>query len=411
MRMAYLSASQIDRKKGSHKMNIQPFTIAVPQETLDDLHERLAHTRWPDEAENTSWNYGTNLSYLQELVDYWQHSYDWRAQEAQLNQFAQFRAQVDGQHIHFIHEHGKGPNPTPLLLIHGWPDSFYRFHKIIPLLTDPESYGGNPADSFDVIVPSLPGFGFSDRPNFPGGMKSLRSASMLSKLMTEVLGHQRYAVSGGDIGGRVARLLALAHLEQVLGIHLTDIGFPREITFPPEVPNPSPAEGRFLGSVGMWFFQEGAYASLQTTKPQTISYALSDSPVGLAGWIVEKFRAWSDCDGEIEKSYTKDELLTNIMIYWVTGTISSSARLYLEDAFQSAPQLSVGQYIEVPAGVATFSKDLTYPPRELGERFLHVARWTEMPRGGHFAALEEPELLAEDLRSFFRPLRSAMANE
>ena len=386
-------------------MNIQPFTIDIPQETLDDLRGRLANTLWPDEAEHTGWNYGTNMGYLKELVEYWQHSYDWRAQEAKLNQFAQFRADIDGQNIHFLHVRGKGPNPTPLLLLHGYPDSFYRFHKIIPLLTDPESIGRSPLDSCDVIVPSLPGFGFSDRPNFPGGMKSLRSVELLSKLMTEGLGYQRYAVGGGDIGGRVARLLALAHPEQVLGIHLTDIGFPREITFPPEVPNPSPAEGRFLGSVGMWFFQEGAYAALQTTKPQTISYALSDSPVGLAGWIIEKFRAWSDCDGEIEKSYTKDELLTNLMIYWVTGTISSSARLYHEDAFQSAPQLSVGQYIEVPAGVATFPKDLTYPPRELGERFLRVVRWTEMPRGGHFAALEEPELYTKDVQAFVSELR------
>ena len=386
-------------------MNIQPFTIGIPQETLDDLRGRLANTLWPDEAEHTGWNYGTNMGYLKELVEYWQHSYDWRAQEAKLNQFAQFRADIDGQNIHFLHVRGKGPNPTPLLLLHGYPDSFYRFHKIIPLLTDPESIGRSPLDSFDVIVPSLPGFGFSDRPNFPGGMKSLRSVELLSKLMTEGLGYQRYAVAGGDVGGRVTRLLALAHPEQVLGIHLTDIGFPRDITFPPEVPNPSPAEGRFLGSVGMWFFQEGAYAALQTTKPQTISYALSDSPVGLAGWIIEKFRAWSDCDGEIEKSYTKDELLTNLMIYWATGTISSSARLYHEDAFQSAPQLSVGQYIEVPAGVATFPKDLTYPPRELGERFLRVVRWTEMPRGGHFAALEEPELYAKDVQAFVSELR------
>ena len=392
-------------------MSIQPFTIAVPQTTLDDLHARLAATRWPEEAERADWNYGTNQGYLQELVEYWQHLYDWRTQEARLNQFAQFRAQVDGQHIHFIHVRGKGPNPTPLLLIHGYPDSFYRFHKIIPLLTDPESVGGNPLDSFDVIVPSLPGFGFSDRPSFPGGMKSLRAAELLSKLMSKVLGYQRYAVGGGDIGGRVTRLLALAHPEQVLGIHLTDIGFPQEIAFPPEVPNPSPAEGRFLGSVGMWFFQEGAYGALLSTKPQTISYPLSDSPVGLAGWIVEKFRAWSDCDGEIERRFSKDELLTNIMMYWVTGTISSSVRLYHEDAFQSAPQLSVGQYIEVPAGVATFPKDLTYPPRELGERFLRVARWTEMPRGGHFAALEEPELLAEDIRTFFHALRFARADE
>ena len=387
-------------------MSIQPFTIAVPQTTLDDLHERLARTRWPDEAEHAGWNYGTNLGYLKELVDYWQHSYDWHAQEEKLNQFAQFRADIDGQNIHFIHVRGKGPNPTPLLLIHGWPDSFYRFHKVNPLLTDPASFGGNAEHAFDVIVPSLPGFGFSDRPHFPGGMKSLRSAELLSKLMTEVLGYQHYVVSGGDVGGRVARLLALAHPDQVSGMHLTDIGFPREITFPPDVPNPSPAEGRFLGSVGMWFFQEGAYAALQSTKPQTISYALSDSPVGLASWIVEKFRAWSDCDGEIEKKLTKDELLTNIMLYWVTGTISSSARLYLEDAFQSVPQLSVGQYIEVPAGVATFPKDLTYPPRELGERFLRVARWTEMPRGGHFAALEEPELYAKDVQEFVRQLRA-----
>ncbi|MDQ2716365.1 MAG: epoxide hydrolase [Chloroflexota bacterium] len=387
-------------------MSIQPFTIAISQATLDDLRERLARTRWPDEAEHAGWNYGTNLDYLKELVDYWQHSYNWRTQEAKLNQFAQFRAEIDGSRLHFLHVRGKGPHPTPLLLIHGWPDSFYRFHKIISLLTDPESVGGNPLDSFDVIVPSLPGFGFSDRPHFPGGMKSLRAASLLSTLMTEVLGYKRYAVGGGDIGSRVTRLLALAHPEQVLGIHLTDIGFPREIAFPPDVPNPSPAEGRFLGSVGMWFFQEGAYAALQTTKPQTISYALSDSPVGVAGWIVEKFRAWSDCDGEIEKSYTKDELLTNLMIYWATGTISSSVRLYHEDGLQSAPQLSVGQYIEVPAGVATFPKDLTYPPRELGERFLRVARWTEMPRGGHFAALEVPELLAEDIRAFLLPLRS-----
>ena len=387
-------------------MSIQSFEIAIPQATLDDLLARLAHTRWPDEVEGAGWDYGTNLQYMKELTDYWQHTYNWRKQEAELNTFAQFKAEVDGIGIHFIHIRGKGPNPTPLLLLHGWPDSFYRFHKIIPLLTDPASYGGNPEDSFDVIVPSLPGFGFSDRPNFPGGVKSLRTAELLSKLMTEGLGYARYAVSGGDIGSRVTRLLALAHPEQVLGIHLTDIGFPREIAFPPDVPNPSPAEARFLGSVGMWFFQEGAYAALQTTKPQTISYALSDSPAGLAAWIVEKFRAWSDCNGEIEKSYTKDELLTNIMIYWVTETISSSARLYHEDGLQSAPQLSVGQYIEVPAGVATFPKDLTLPPRELGERFLRVERWTEMPRGGHFAALEEPELLVEDMRSFFHDLKA-----
>jgi pimeloyl-ACP methyl ester carboxylesterase len=390
--------------EGEMFMSVQSFTIANPQVTLDDLRERLARTRWPDAAEGASWNSGTSLAYMKELVHYWQHQYDWRSQEAALNQFAQFKTEVDGQGLHFLYERGKGPNPIPLLLIHGWPDSFYRFHKIIPMLTDPERFGGDPQISFDVIVPSLPGFGFSDRPG-EGGMKSIRSADLLARLMHEELGYQQFAAAGGDIGSRVARLMALAHPEWLIGIHLTDIGFPREAAFPPEVPNPSPVEQQFLGSVQGWFFQEGAYAMLQTTKPQTISYPLNDSPVGLAAWIVEKFRAWSDCDGDIEKSYTKDELLTNNMLYWVTETISSSARLYREDGLQTAPQLKAGQYIEVPAGVATFPKDLTVPPRELGERFLRIKHWTKMPRGGHFAALEEPELLAEDLRAFFRPFR------
>jgi pimeloyl-ACP methyl ester carboxylesterase len=384
-------------------MGIQPFQVNIPQATLDDLRERLARTRWPDEVEGAGWDYGTNLQYMKEFVDYWQHKFDWRKQEAKLNQFAQFRAEVDGVGIHFIHERGKGPNPTPILLIHGWPDSFYRMYKIIPLLTDPARYGGGPADSFDVIVPSLPGFGFSDRPNAVG-MRSTRAAELLAQLMTDVLGYKRFAAAGGDIGSRVARLLALAHPESLVGIHLTDVGFPGEIAFPPDLSNPSAAEQQFLGSVQGWFMQEGAYALLQSTKPQTLAYGLNDSPVGLAGWIVEKFRAWSDCGGDIEQRFSKDELITNIMIYWVTETISSTTRLYYEDA-HTAPQLKLGQYIEVPAGVATFPKDLTLPPRELGERFLRIKRWTEMPRGGHFAALEEPELLAEDMRAFFHDLK------
>jgi pimeloyl-ACP methyl ester carboxylesterase len=385
-------------------MSIQSFKIAVPQATLDDLRARLAHTRWPDEVEGAGWAYGTNLQYMEEFTDYWQYQYDWRKHEAELNTFAQFKAEVDGVRIHFIHERGIGPNPTPIILLHGWPDSFYRMHKIIPLLTDPASYGGNPADSFDVIVPSLPGFGFSDRPR-ERGATSLRTAEILTQLMTDMLGYKHFAAAGGDIGGRVTRLLALAHPESLIGIHLTDVGFPREIAFPPDVSNPSAAEQQFLGSVQRWFMQESAYAMLQSTKPQTLGYGLNDSPVGLAAWIVEKFRAWSDCGGDIEQRFSKDELLTNIMIYWVTGTISSSARLYYEDS-HAAPQLKQGHYIEVPAGVATFPKDLTLPPRELGERFLRVMRWTEMPRGGHFAALEEPRLLVEDMSAFFHELKA-----
>ncbi|OLB59803.1 MAG: multidrug MFS transporter, partial [Ktedonobacter sp. 13_2_20CM_2_54_8] len=279
-------------------MSIQPFTINIPQATLEDLRERLARTRWPDEVEGAGWDYGTNVGYLKELVDYWQHTFDWRAQEAKLNQYAQFRADIDGVGIHFIHERGKGPDPTPLLLLHGWPDSFYRYHKVIPRLSDPASYGGNPADSFDVIVPSLPGFGFSDRPSARGAT-SIRTAELLARLMTEVLGYQKYAVAGGDIGSRVTRLLALAHPESLVGMHLTDIGFPGEIAFPPDVSNPSATEQQFLGSVAGWFFQEGGYIMIQSTRPQTISYPLNDSPVGLAGWLVEKFRAWSDCGGDV----------------------------------------------------------------------------------------------------------------
>lgn len=384
-------------------MEIKPFSIEVPQATLDDLSDRLKRTRWPDEVAGSGWDYGTDLAYLRELVNYWHSQFDWRKQEAALNRFAHFQAEIDGTRLHFIHERGKGPNPLPIVLVHGWPDSFYRMHKIIPLLTDPASYGGDPNDAFDVIVPSLPGFGFSDRPG-AGGMKSTRSAELLARLMTEGLGYQKYAAAGGDIGSRVTRLLALAHPEQLTGIYLTDIGFSREIVFPTEVPDPSPAEQRFLGSIQGWFMQEGAYAMLQSTKPQTLAFGLNDSPVGLASWIIEKFRSWSDSGGEVERHFTKDELLTNIMIYWVTETISSAARLYYEDA-RTAPLLKPGQYIEVPAGVATFPKDLTWPPREMGERFLRVERWTEMPRGGHFAALEEPELLVEDMRAFFKPYR------
>ncbi len=305
--------------------------------------------------------------------------------------------------IHFIHERGKGPKPTPLLLVHGWPDSFYRFHKLIPLLTDPASYGGDPADSFDVIVPSLPGFGFSERPRSRGA-NSICSAELLARLMTDVLGYEKFAVAGGDIGSRVTRLLALAHPEMLIGIHLTDIGFPREMIFPSDLSSPSAAEQQFLGSVMSWFMREGAYAALQSTKPQTLAYALNDSPVGLASWLVEKFRSWSDCAGDVEKHFSKDELLTHIMIYWVTETITSSARLYAEDGGMPS-QLKAGQYLEVPAGVATFPKDLTLPPREIGERYLRVKRWTQMSQGGHFAAWEEPQALAGELRAFYRSLR------
>jgi microsomal epoxide hydrolase len=293
----------------------------------------------------------------------------------------------------------------PLLLIHGWPDSFYRMVKIIPMLTDPARFGGDPNDSFDVIVPSIPGYGFSDRPTAPG-MNSTCIADLFTRLMTDTLGYARFAAAGGDIGSRITRLMAIASPERLTGIHLTDIGFEHEVAFPTSLTDLTPDEEAFLGATGYWFMTEGAYIMMQGTKPQTLAYGLNDSPVGLASWIIEKFQAWSDCNGEVETRFSKDDLLTNIMLYWATETINSSIRLYAEDG-QLAPQLQAGQRIEVPAGVAIFPKEMALPPRSIGERFLDIQRWTEMPRGGHFAALEEPELLAHELRAFYRPLRQA----
>ncbi|MBA2284839.1 MAG: epoxide hydrolase [Ktedonobacteraceae bacterium] len=384
-------------------MEKHPFTVNVSQATLDDLKDRLARTRWPDEVEGASWDYGTNLSYLKVLVDYWQHEFDWRVQEEKLNWFAHFRADIDGFGIHFLHERGRGPNALPLIITHGWPGSFFEMLKIIPLLTDPASHGGDAADSFDVIVPSLPGFGFSDRPS-ARGMTMTKTAELWARLMTEALGYSRFAAAGGDIGAGVTQRLALAHPDLLVGIHLTYIG---SGSSHPEQLDLSEAEQRYVHAAQQWSLQEGAYSRLQSTKPQTLAYGLNDSPVGLAAWIIEKFRAWSDCDGEVERRFSKDELLTNIMLYWATETISSSVRMYYENAHAPSP-LQPGQHIEVPAGMALFPKEISLPPREWAERSMRVQRWTEMPRGGHFAAMEEPELLADELRAFFRPLRPSL---
>jgi pimeloyl-ACP methyl ester carboxylesterase len=383
----------------------QPFRIAVPQATLDDLQERLARTRWTDEFEDAGWEYGTNREYLRSLVDYWRNQFDWRAQEVTLNQFAHFRATIDGLGIHFIHERGTGPKPLPIVLSHGWPDSFVRMLKIIPLLTDPASHGGNAADSFDVIVPSLPGFGFSDHA-YRRGMTRERIAALWARLMTDELGYKSFAAHGGDLGSGVSERLALNHAASLVGIHLTDVPFRRLLATPPE--KLTDAERAYLDAAQAWRMREGAYALMQGTKPQTLAYGLHDSPVGLAAWIVEKFCSWSDCDGDVETRFTKDELLTNITIYWATGTINSSFHLYTEGT--ADPPLDAAQRSAVPTGIAVFPKDLVPAPRGSADRLFNVRRWTVMPRGGHFAAMEEPALLAEDLRAFFRPLRDPPAN-
>jgi pimeloyl-ACP methyl ester carboxylesterase len=375
---------------------ILPFTIRVPQPVLDDLSFRLSRTRWPDEVAGADWNYGSNLTYLRDLIDYWHDKFDWRVQETAINKFANFRAEIDGLGLHFIHELGKGKNPMPIVLLHGWPATFLQMLKIIPLLTDPESYGGASADAFDVIVPSLPGFGFSERP-MEKGMTVSHIADILASLMAE-LGYKRYAVRGSDMGAGVAQQLALNYPDSIVGVHISGTN-PYVSQMPSDL---SEQELKFLADVQRFRSEEGAYAMLQSTKPQTLAYGLNDSPAGLAAWIVEKFRAWSDCEGDLEKRFTKDELLTNLTVYWATETINSSCRLYYE-TMHNWPQ-NVSMRVEVPTGMAMFPKDLIPGPREWAERQFNVVRWTQMPRGGHFGEMEEPELLAKDILDFFRPL-------
>ncbi|MQG31635.1 MAG: epoxide hydrolase [SAR202 cluster bacterium] len=383
-------------------MKVRPFTIAVENSVLDDLRQRLADTRWPDEIPNTGWDYGSNLTYIKELVDYWRTDFDWRAQEAKLNAFNHFKSEVDGLDIHFIHEKGKGPNPIPLIITHGWPSCFFEMTKIIPLLADPASYGGDAADSFDVVAPSLPGFGFSDHAQ-DRGMEIQRVAGMWNKLMSQNLGYPKFGAQGGDIGSGVTARLGFAHSDTLYGIHLTSITRPTPYLGPGSKPV-TDAEQALITQRDKWFQDEGGYNHIQGTKPQTLAYGLNDSPVGLAAWIVEKYRTWSDCGGDVEKSYTKDELLTIVTIYWVTQTISSSTRMYFENQ-KHLWTMEKDQKVPAPAGMAMFPQEISKPPREWGERSYHVRRWTEMASGGHFAALEEPQLLAEEVRAFFRDFR------
>ena len=383
-------------------MEVRPFTIQVPDEVLEDLRQRLGKTRFPDEIPGSGWDYGSNLDYLKELVQYWRTDFDWRAQEEKLNRFHHYKTPVDGLDIHFIHERGVGPNPMPLVMTHGWPSCFFEMTKIIPLLTDPGRHGGDPADAFDMVVPSLPGFGFSDHAK-TRGMDVRRVAGMWNQLMTENLGYPRFAAQGGDIGAGVTSRLGYAHADHLYGIHLTSITRPTPYLGPGSRPI-TDAEQALIDQRARWQQEEGGYAHIQGTKPQTLAYGLNDSPAGLAAWIVEKYRTWSDCNGDVESRYTKDELLTIVTIYWVTQTISSSTRMYLENQRQLWV-MGKDENVPAPAGMAMFPQEIARPPREWGERSNHVVRWEEMPTGGHFAALEEPELLAQEVRAFFRQFR------
>jgi pimeloyl-ACP methyl ester carboxylesterase len=384
----------------------RPFVVHVDDAVLADLSDRLSRTRWPDAPPHGApWEFGTDLAYLQELVAYWRQwiRFDWRAQEAALNRFRHFVARIDDLDLHFIHEPGVGPEPLPLLLSHGWPGSVWEFRALIPMLTDPARFGGDPADAFTVVAPSLPGYAFSFRP----GQRRLslqEMAAVFASLMTDVLGYRRFAAQGGDLGAFISAALGLAlpHPERLVGIHLNMIPVRRDGP-PPE--GDSPDIAAYREQLAHWLREEYAYASLQGTKPQTLAYGLTDSPVGLAAWIVEKFRRWSDCDGDVERCFSKDDLLTNIMLYWATGAIGSSFWPYYARAHGHPWPLPGDRRVEVPTAYAAFPKEILRPPRALAERAFNIRRWTAFDRGGHFAALEQPAALADDIRAFYRDLR------
>jgi pimeloyl-ACP methyl ester carboxylesterase len=380
---------------------VKPFRISVPTRDLDDLRERLARSRFAP-ALSDDWTHGTPPGYLAELVEYWRTKFDWTAAEARLNEMAQFTAPVRDADLHFVHVEGKGPTPLPLLFSHGWPGSFWEVSKIIGPLTDPAAHGGDPADAFTVVAPSLPGYGFSPHPGTPG-ISPLAIAERFHELMTDVLGYPRYAAQGGDWGSIITTCLGRDHTDQLAGIHVNMMAA-RPIVGEHSEPL-TEAEQSYLDGQTAWRAAEGAYGQIQSTKPATLGAGLSDSPAGLAAWIVEKFRTWSDCDGDVESVFSKDDLLTNISIYWLTNSIATSTRLYYEAWRDQATPILTPGYIDAPTGYASFPHEISRPPREWVARAYNLQRYTEFERGGHFAAMEQPEALVEDVRAFFRPLR------
>lgn len=375
-------------------MPAQPFTIHVADDVLDDLRARIAATRWPGHIAGSGWDYGADTDYIKELLAYWRDGFDWRAQEARLNSFANFKAEIDGIGLHFVHERGKGEGAIPLLMLHGWPSTHIQMLDTIPLLTEPDENGV----CFDVVAASLPGYGFSDIPTEPG-MDERRMAGLFVQLMSE-LGYDRFAARGSDIGGGVLNLMGAHFADSLIGLHQTGIR-PLILQVPDDL---TEAEKTYVAQVQHWGIHERAYAALHGTKPQTVAHALNDSPAGLAAWIVEKFRSWSDCNGDVEKRFSKDELLTNLTIYWATQTITSSIRVYYE-IFHAGPQ--PGPDPSVPLAYLMAAHDIAMPPREWVERTTKLARWTQLDRGGHFLEWEEPALVAEDLRAFFGELTGA----
>src|SRR5919106_1003177 len=376
-------------------MSKTPFSLHVPDAAIADLRERLARTRFPDQA-GEPWAYGSDVGYMQALIRYWHDEFDWRAAEARLNALPQYKLPLHGIEVHFLHVPGKGPDPCPLLLSHGWPGSVLEFLGIIPRLTDPARFGGDPADSFTVVAPSLPGYGLSFAPGQPRfGVEAI--AECLADLMT-ALGYQCFAAQGGDWGAFVTSRLGYAHAKRLIGIHLNLMPIPRD---PAALADPTPEEARYREELQTFVKEETGYQWIQGTRPQTLAFALTDSPVGLAAWIVEKFRAWSDCGGDLESVFTKDQLLANIGLYWFTGAIGSSFWPYYARMHGPWP-VPEGATVDVPTGYCAFPREILRPPRSLAERtYTDIRRWSAMAQGGHFAAMEQPDALAREVRAFF----------
>jgi len=382
-------------------MTPTPFRAHVPDAAIDDLKMRLALTRFPDQPPGAPWATGTDLAWMRELAEHWRTRFDWRAQEARLNAFPQFKVPLAGIELHYIHAPGEGPAPLPLLLSHGWPGSVFEFVDLIPRLTHPERFGGDPADAFTVVAPSLPGYGFSFAPGQPR-LSVEQMADAFATLMADVLGYRRFATQGGDWGASVSARLGFAHPQQTIGVHLNLLPLRRDAKPRPDA---SEAERRYLGELQHWLSEETGYSTQQGTRPQTLAYGLTDSPVGLAAWIAEKMRAWSDCGGDVESVFGKDEILANVSLYWFTGAIGSSFWPYYARHHGPWP-IPDGATVDVPMGYCEFPTEIVRPPRSLAERtFTDIRRWSVMPHGGHFAAMEQPAALAEEIRAFYRPLR------
>lgn len=382
---------------------MQPFRIQVPEQQLDDLRARLRATRWAERETVEDWSQGVPLAYLRELCAYWADEYDWRATEARLNALANVRTEIDGLGIHFLHVRSPEPDALPLVLTHGWPGSIIEFGKVIGPLTDPAAHGGDPADAFHLVCPSLPGYGFSDRPSEPGwGIDRIAAAWAV---LMERLGYERYGAAGSDWGTSVSTRLAQLDAEHVVGIHLVPPLAPPDPDTFDDLTAQEQAALRTLDEAGRW---ESGYSRMHATRPQTAGYGLVDSPAALCAWIIEKFWSWTDCDGHPENVLTRDELLDNLMLYWLPGTGASAARLYWESIEQVDEWISgaVRDTVDVPTGCSVFPKELQRPSRRwAARRFSDIRYWSEPARGGHFAAFEQPGLFVEDVRAFFRLVR------